>query len=163
VALPSVLYAVSSREHSAAGSSVQSGRHEHKPKQTSQRPPLFQVPAHEIQFGDRDEDAGWIDELDFMSWDLEKRGGVFTGGDGVEYRWKSHRQRLQLVQANDDTKVPVAQYHIYRRYFVFFRMSRHAFLEIKPEVTVEGLEKVIVSYLLVERRRRDTQKFRNYL
>lgn len=47
------------------------------------------------------------------------------------------------MRADDDAKVPVAQYHIYRRHFVFFRMSRHAFLEIKPEVTVEGLEKVI--------------------
>jgi hypothetical protein len=47
------------------------------------------------------------------------------------------------VRANDDPKVPVARYRIYRRHFVFFRMSRHAFLEIKPEVTVEGLEKVI--------------------
>jgi hypothetical protein len=45
------------------------------------------------------------------------------------------------VRANDDAKVPVAEY--YRRYFVFFRMPRHAFLEIKPEATVEGLEKVI--------------------
>ena len=45
------------------------------------------------------------------------------------------------MRANDDPKVPVAEYH--RRYFVFFRMPRHAFLEIKPEVTVEGLEKVI--------------------
>jgi hypothetical protein len=47
------------------------------------------------------------------------------------------------VRTNDDAKVPVAQYHIYRRHFVFFRMSRHAFLEIKPEVTAEGLEKLI--------------------
>ena len=88
---------------------------------------------------------------------------MFTGGDGVEYRWKSHRRRLQvnqpfgvghidddthpmntqLVRANDDAKVLVAQYHTYRRHFVFFRMSRHAFLEIKPEVTTEGLEKLI--------------------
>lgn len=50
---------------------------------------------------------------------------------------------MQLVRANDDAKVPVARYRIYRRHFVFFRVSRHAFLEIKPEVTVEGLEKVI--------------------
>ena len=47
------------------------------------------------------------------------------------------------MQANDDAKVPVARYRIYRRHFVFFRVSRHAFLEIKPEVTVESLEKVI--------------------
>ena len=49
----------------------------------------------------------------------------------------------QLVRANDDAKDPVAQYHVYRRHFVFFRMSRHAFLEIKSDVRVEGLEKVI--------------------
>ena len=24
-------------------------------------------------------------------------GGVFTGGGGVEYRWKSHRRRLQVT------------------------------------------------------------------
>lgn len=47
------------------------------------------------------------------------------------------------MRTDDDAKVPVAQYHIYRRHFVFFRMSRHAFLEIKPEVTLKGLEKVI--------------------
>ncbi|KAI0271811.1 hypothetical protein BGY98DRAFT_922720 [Russula aff. rugulosa BPL654] len=124
---------------------------------------IERVPGSTVRVRFGGEDADWINELDFMSLDLEKRGGVFTGGDGVEYRWKSHRRRLQLVRANDDAKVPVAQYHIYRRHFVFCRMSRHAFFEIKPEVTVEGLEKLIVSYLLVERRRRDTQKFRSYL
>jgi hypothetical protein len=68
---------------------------------------------------------------------------------------------MQLVRANDDAKVPVAQYHIYRRHFFFFRMSRHAFLEIKPEVTVEGFEKLIgtgslhhANVLVVERIRR---------
>ena len=47
------------------------------------------------------------------------------------------------MRADDDAKVPVAQYHIYRRHFVFFRMSRHAFLKVKSEVTAEGLEKLI--------------------
>ena len=47
------------------------------------------------------------------------------------------------MRANDDAKVPVARYRIYRRHFIFFRMSRHALLEIKPEVTAEGLEKLI--------------------
>jgi len=60
---------------------------------------------------------------------------VLHGDDGTHLE--------QLVRANDDAKVPVAQYHIYRRHFVFFCMSRHAFLETKPEVTVEGLEKLI--------------------
>ncbi|KAI0248357.1 hypothetical protein BJV78DRAFT_1107956, partial [Lactifluus subvellereus] len=108
-----------------------------------------------VRFGG--EHGEWTNEQDFMSWDLQKRGGNFTGDEGVEYRWKSHKRRLQLIRANDDAKVPVAQYHIYRRHFLVFRMLRHAFLEIKPEATMEGLDKLIVSYLLVERKRRDTQ------
>ncbi|KAI0308357.1 hypothetical protein B0F90DRAFT_1682132 [Multifurca ochricompacta] len=107
-----------------------------------------------VRFGG--EHGEWINEKDFMSWDFRKRGAVFTGGEGVEYRWKSHRRRLQLVRANDDAKVPLIQYHSYRRHFFIFRMSRHAFLEIKPEANTEGLDKWIVSYLLVERRRRNT-------
>jgi hypothetical protein len=31
-------------------------------------------------------------------------GGVFMGGDGVEYRWKSHRQRLQVNRPLCDVK-----------------------------------------------------------
>ncbi|KAF8506524.1 hypothetical protein F5888DRAFT_1790993 [Russula emetica] len=123
---------------------------------------IERVPASTVRVRFGGEDAEWINELDFMSWDLKKRGGVFTGGDGTEYRWKSHRRRLQLVRANDDANVSVAQYHIYRRHFIFFRMSRHAFLEIKPEVTAKRPSE-IDRYLLVERRRRDTRKFRNYL
>lgn len=114
-----------------------------------------------VRFGG--EHGEWIREQDFLKWDLQKRGGVFTGGENAEYRWKSHRRRLQLVKADDDAKVPLVQYQIYSRHFLAFRMSRHAFLEIKPEAVTEGLDKLIVSYLLVERRRRDTQTFRNYL
>lgn len=105
----------------------------------------------------------WIREQDFLKWNLQKRGGIFTGGENVEYRWKSHRRRLQLVRADDGAKVPLVEYHIYRRHFLAFRMSQHAFLEIMLELMTEGLDKLIVSYLLVERRRRDTQTFRTYL
>ena len=98
----------------------------------------------------------WLCHSDWIT-----SGGNFTGGEGVEYRWKSHKRRLQvalldvmppsttliwriqLIRTNDDAKAPVAQYHIYRRHFFVFRMSRHAFLEIKPEATVEGLDKLI--------------------
>lgn len=115
-----------------------------------------------VRFGG--EHGEWIREQDFLKWDLQKRGGVYTGGENMEYRWKSHRRRLQLVKADDDdAKDPLVKYHIYRRHFLAFRMSQHAFLEIKPEAMADGLDKLIVSYLLVERRRRDTQTLRNYL
>ncbi|KAH8987395.1 hypothetical protein EDB86DRAFT_3065752 [Lactarius hatsudake] len=109
-----------------------------------------------VRFGG--EHGEWIREQDFLKWDVQKRGGVFTGGEGesAEYRWKSHRRRLQLVKADDDAKVPLVQYQIYRRHFLAFRMSRHA-------SSKSSQKRLIVSYLLVERRRRDTQTFRNYL
>lgn len=51
VALPSVLHAVASGEHSAAGR--QPGQEDsNSTKLALARPPLFQVPAHEIQFVD---------------------------------------------------------------------------------------------------------------
>ena len=78
------------------------------------------------------------------------------------------------MKAESDDKDPLAKYHTYRRHFFFFRMSKHAYLEIKPEI-VEVLDNVIcqflsiletsyvhiynictVTYLIVERRRRDT-------
>ena len=92
-------------------------------------------------------DAEWVDELVFISWDLEKRwagvqvlflvmgsnwgvmtsGGVFAGGD------------LVLAHKPATRQIPPPSSSL----FVFFRRSRHAFLEIKPEVMVESLERVI--------------------
>ena len=47
------------------------------------------------------------------------------------------------MKADDEAKVPLVQYHVYRRHFLAFRMSQHAFLDIKPEVMTEGLDKLI--------------------
>lgn len=50
----------------------------------------------------------------------------------------------QLVKADDDQKTPVADFHPHKRHFLVFRMSRHAYIEVKPmpEVT-DSLEKLI--------------------
>lgn len=51
---------------------------------------------------------------------------------------------LQLVKADDEEKVPVAEFHPHKRHFFVFRMSRHAFLEIKPIPEMTGaLERLI--------------------
>jgi hypothetical protein len=44
------------------------------------------------------------------------------------------------VRADDGAKVPLAvvEYHIYRRHFLAFRMSPHAFLEIMSEVMAQA-------------------------
>jgi hypothetical protein len=41
--------------------------------------------------------ASFVEFKSLLTW-LTTSGGVFTGGDGVEYRWKSHRRRLQVNQ-----------------------------------------------------------------
>jgi hypothetical protein len=96
---------------------------------------IERVPGSNVRVRFGGEEAEWTDELDFMSWDLEKRwackfvrfgffwpcavltgdwpglvssGGVFTGGDGVEYRWKSHRQRLQVTDPFPMSSTPIS-------------------------------------------------------
>ncbi|KAI0041897.1 hypothetical protein FA95DRAFT_1639450 [Auriscalpium vulgare] len=115
-----------------------------------ERPPKGMA---KVRFGG--EHGEWINEDEFLRWDSRTRGGTFTGGEGVEYRWKSHRRRLQLVRADDEEKVPLVKYHTFRRHFLVFRMARRAWLEVKPEAT-NAMERLIASYLLVERKRRDS-------
>lgn len=92
-------------------------------------------------------------------------GGTFVGNSGVSYRWKTHNRKLQvcqlvvevtdavslpclrksfdqLVQADSEDKKPLVVRHKHRRHFFVWRMSRHAFLEVKPEV-VETLDSLI--------------------
>jgi len=99
----------------------------------------------------------WMSAAEFVHYDPEHVGGTFVGDGNVTYRWKTHKGRLQLIKADDEDKPTVAEFHPHKRHFFVCRMSKHAYLEIKPlpEVT-SALEKLIVSYLLVERRRRDT-------
>jgi len=101
-----------------------------------------------VKFGG--DQGEWMRAVDFIN------GGTFKGGQGVEYRWKLFKRRLQLVRADDEDGDPLVSYHPHRRHFFFFRMSRHAWLEIKPEAT-EAMERLIVSYLLMERRRRNAK------
>lgn len=84
----------------------------------------------------------------------------------------------QLVREDDEEQKSLAEFHPHRRHFFVFRMSKHARLEVKPQPEVtEALERLIgesfktvcgnpgllivvlntVSYLLIERRRRDSR------
>jgi hypothetical protein len=51
----------------------------------------------------------------------------------------------QLVRADTDDKTPIAVKHKHKRHFWVFRMSKHAWLEIKPDV-VETLDALISQY-----------------
>lgn len=50
------------------------------------------------------------------------------------------------MKVDDEEKVPVAEYHPFKRHFLVFRMSRRAWLEVKPEAAA-ALEKIIGEYI----------------
>lgn len=106
-----------------------------------------------VRFNTPNAEGEWIRASDFVKIDGSGIGGTFTAEDGVTYRWKTHKRRFRLVKVDDEDKIPLAEYHPYNRHLFVFRMSHHAWLEVKPEAAV-ALEKIIVSYLIVERRRR---------
>ncbi|KAJ7187956.1 hypothetical protein C8R46DRAFT_5653 [Mycena filopes] len=95
----------------------------------------------------------WISTDEILKIAPVKPGGTFVDSDGVEYRWKTHNRHFQLIRCGEDTGLPVVMYHPYKRHLFVWRMSKHATLEIKPEV-IKDLERLIASYLLVERQRR---------
>ncbi|KAF8513909.1 hypothetical protein BU17DRAFT_52960 [Hysterangium stoloniferum] len=101
----------------------------------------------------------WARASDFLRIDNAKGGGViFMGDDGRVYRWQVNKGRLELVRADvDEAQEPVVIQHHHKRHFWVFRMSKHAWLEVKPEVK-ETLDSVILSYILVERKRRYVEK-----
>ncbi|KAH9839061.1 uncharacterized protein C8Q71DRAFT_493509 [Rhodofomes roseus] len=98
----------------------------------------------------------WMSAADFVKLDQDKVGGTFSTDAGVDFRWKIHKGQLQLIRADDAEEKPLVTFHPHRRHFWVFRMSKHAYLEIKPEPEViEALDRLVVSYLLVERQRRN--------
>jgi len=110
-----------------------------------------------IRFGAENSDAEWVSASKWFEKDANKVGGIFTAKNGIKYRWKTHRRHhLQLVRVDSDSKEPLAVRYPHQRHFVVFRMSKHAYLEIKPELA-ESIEELIMSYLLVERMRRDSR------
>ncbi|EMD33846.1 hypothetical protein CERSUDRAFT_67952 [Gelatoporia subvermispora B] len=108
-----------------------------------------------IRFSDK---GDWMSASDFVKFEDEAVGGSFQGSGGVEYKWRTRKGQLQLVRADDPEKAPVAEFHPHKRHFFVFRMSRHAFLEVKPvPEVIDALDRLIASYLLVERKRRDSK------
>jgi len=112
----------------------------------------------------------WLQMRDF----LRKRGGSplstarsFSGTNGVQYRWKLRgvlprymTLGLESEPDNDDLDTPnvLAVYHPPRRN-IAMQQVRSAFLEVSP--TLEStLDAIIVTFLMMERKERDRQKWR---
>ncbi|KAJ7599478.1 hypothetical protein C8J56DRAFT_770032 [Mycena floridula] len=117
------------------------------------------IPQHQVRFLRETVDLNdlqwgeWISCEEFVRvQNPDKIGGTFVHDD-VEYRWKTHNRRLQLVRADDEEKNALVVFHPHHRYFFVLRMYRHATLELKPQVA-KLLDRLIVSYIIVENRRR---------
>ncbi|KAK6977485.1 hypothetical protein R3P38DRAFT_2581416 [Favolaschia claudopus] len=95
----------------------------------------------------------WMSTEEILKVLPKKKGGIFIDSEGVEYRWKTHNLNFLLIRCDDVGRLPMVVYHPYKRHFGFWRMRKHAKLEIRPQLFNE-LERLIASYLLVERQRR---------
>jgi len=93
---------------------------------------------------------------DFLK-EATNQSGSFRGKDGKHYQWQVEKGKLQLTKQNEPESKPVAIYHRHKRYFMVLRMSRQPYLEIQPAV-METLDSLIVSFLVMERERKDKKK-----
>ncbi|OSX65824.1 hypothetical protein POSPLADRAFT_1131272 [Postia placenta MAD-698-R-SB12] len=109
-------------------------------------------PAPRVRFGG--EKGEWVPASQFVKFDPDSQGGTFATASGLEFTWKLVKRRWQLVRA-DDPEQKVIDFRPYKRHGFVFRMSQHAYLEVKPESEVtDAFDRIIASYLLVERKRR---------
>ncbi|TBU26089.1 hypothetical protein BD309DRAFT_868996 [Dichomitus squalens] len=79
----------------------------------------------------------------------------FRGKDGRKYTWYGDKKRLEL-RRDDRPDRPVASYHKEKRLLHVLRISQYPYLEVdRDPAVIETLDYVVVSFLLVERLRRD--------
>ncbi|KIP07490.1 hypothetical protein PHLGIDRAFT_415603 [Phlebiopsis gigantea 11061_1 CR5-6] len=100
------------------------------------------TPAHRFLDGGMDPDPQGL-----------KRAS-FVGKDGKKYIWRAGRRRLELVREDMPDDQPVAVYHDKKRHMFVLRMSKHPYLEVDP-AALDTMDSLIMSFLLIERRRRD--------
>jgi len=86
--------------------------------------------------------------------------GKFRAPNGKAYKWVVKNGHLELykyeIDENDGNPKPLAVFRKQRRYFFCGLISRHPSLTVQPEVR-ESLDAIIVSFLLMERLRRDSR------
>jgi len=83
-----------------------------------------------------------------------QRSANFTSLDGRTYQWILRKGSLQVVK-DGECNTPIVTFHKAERHFhIYWRMSKHASLEVVQD-SIKNLDAFVVSYLLVERLRRD--------
>jgi len=78
---------------------------------------------------------------------------TFTGSHGTKYRWCLPWNKLTLCPANGDTKNPLAIYH----HKIF---SEKSYIEILDRSLLDTLDLVVISFLIMEKRRRNANRRR---
>lgn len=79
----------------------------------------------------------------------------FRGKDGKKYTWRSGGDhRLELFREDLPDNQPVATYHREKRFAHVLRISEYPYLQI-DNLAMDTLDSLILSFLLIERRRRD--------
>ncbi|VDB84240.1 unnamed protein product [Peniophora sp. CBMAI 1063] len=99
------------------------------------------------------ERSHWIPLDDYMKWG-SKGSGTWATPEGDSFRWKKNRRRLQLFKTDVADAATIARYVPYTRHFYVLLVDRRASLEVKDEA-LGHMDQIIMSYLLVERKRRD--------
>ncbi|KAK2460725.1 hypothetical protein APHAL10511_007195 [Amanita phalloides] len=79
---------------------------------------------------------------------------VFTGPDGLEYKWKLGFRAPELVR-NDTTRTPIARFH--RRRLGLFRKQPPASLEILPE-GMHMIDLIMVTFVFIQKIRNDNER-----
>ncbi|KAH9918349.1 uncharacterized protein BXZ73DRAFT_105230 [Epithele typhae] len=78
----------------------------------------------------------------------------FRAKDGKRYTWHAGPQRLELI-CEDHPAHPIAAYYKEKRFLGVLRISQYPYLEVDPVSTANILDQLVISFLLVERLRRE--------
>ncbi|PVF94969.1 hypothetical protein CPB86DRAFT_788551 [Serendipita vermifera] len=98
-------------------------------------------------------DGKWMPITDFLrkggSWSAVR---IFRGNDGNDYKWTKRKGKLVVVEASQNARKsqPLVKYH--RHYG-----RTPSYLEIIDKSMLTSLDEIILSFLLVEKQRREAE------
>ncbi|KIK02644.1 hypothetical protein K443DRAFT_677375 [Laccaria amethystina LaAM-08-1] len=105
-----------------------------------------------IRYGGQD-----LETRDFFrkgAWSWRGRGRVFTGPEGVEYKWKLG-DRVPELCLNDSIDTPVARYH--RSSLGILSPAHAAYLEVFP-IGEHIVDLIVVTFIYIERLRQEKEE-----
>ncbi|KAF9228856.1 hypothetical protein BS17DRAFT_690563 [Gyrodon lividus] len=99
--------------------------------------------------GEFEPEEQWVKRID----GIMPGGRWFDDGQGNAFAWSVANGNLEVCNEGVKTKRAIATFYQHKRYFIMGMISQHAYLEIDNSV-IESLDVVILSWLIVERKRR---------